>query len=603
MQLAATPFQPIPNSVPADTAQTFHGLQCVNGTYNAGPFFETPATAQTNVNANEAMFATFVVNNVQNTQLYPGKYTGFQCNSNGAAPGWEFSNLSFGSRLILTNDTTATQISFDLQPGINRLGWSNDGTLLRVSINGGAIQTLSNAGSISAAGTLRVYWNVGAFTSMVKLARLPSDVELQSLTSLFNLDYKPGSNPWAPSVALMADLSRQWSLDLTTYTSGTIASIAGPAGTGFNWTKNGAPTVVSWTINWHMSPASLFQSCAPVVYDQKHASKTTSCAEIIFTGVASQAEFMNIALGFISEDTDNNDEGAGAIFVNGRLALIYGPGTPDGLLQYEYPGARTAGAGGWWYTAYAPAGPYQGPELYVVPPPYTVRIVVQDQVRRIDTFNQGASIAAIAIPSTITVDTAATAKRLLVISDGTSLGGHNFDIEAFSPTSGAPINRLRGVYAGKVTGFLPAIHSISAILDWGNGSVVPFARYAYERALQGAPAIREYLLVMGLEDWSRELMTVAAFSASYQLFVNTLRALDPSARIAIAPPIQTTSYAVVNGLGETLQQFVNASNAITGGTIVNITGPSAVPLGGTNNYCPTEAGQYAVTNNIVAALP
>src|SRR6266404_1129752 len=602
VQLGTTPFAPVPNTTPSNTSQTFRGVQCVNGSQNVAPYFETPATAQTNINDGESLFATFTVDNIQNAALYPGKTTGFECDTAGHAPGWQFDSATTGTRGAFYNDSGPV-VGFDFQPGINRIGIVNTGGLFRVSINGSIAQTVTSAGAISIIGTLRIYWSIGAFTAMVKLARTFDDTALRANTSLLDLNYAPGSNPWAPLAALIADSTCQWYLDLTSYTSGPIVSQAGPAGTGFTWTVVGSPTARSWTINWNMSPLSLFQSCRTPVYDQKHAVKTDSNAEIIFTGVMSQAEIANITMAFISEDNDNNDEGAGAIFVNGRPALTYGPGTPDGNLLWDYPLGHI-GAGfalGWWYSTFTPSGSYGGPELSAIAPPYTVRISVQDSLPRQDTMNQAASITAIGIPSTLVADTSATSRRLVIVCDSTALGGHLNDLQAFSPISGAPINRLRAIYPGKISGLWTGITSI---LNWGNGSMAPFATYVYQYSLEGSPSTREYLLgPMGYGEWASSSMTAAVFATRYQAFVNALRILDPSVTIYVTPAIQTAKYANTNGNGETLQQFVDASNALTSVTHIDITGPLSVPQSSVNNAQPSvQLGQYNITQNVKTAL-
>lgn len=591
VRLFATPFGPIPNTVPSNFSQTFHGIQCIAGDYNAPPYFETPATAQTNINPGETMVLTFCVDNVSNTEVYPGHYTGIQCNTNGAAPGFEFSTGTRGiGSIIAFNDTSGANSGYlgDLQPGINRIAMTNVGGLFRISSNHIITHTFSSTGAISISGTFRVYWSIGAFCSIVKLARTMTDTELEAVTDL-GLRREPGENAWGPDPTLIADSSCQWYLDLTTYTGGTITSIAGPAGTGFSWTKAGTPTIRTWTINWNYSLAGLFQSGPPVVYDQKHAIRTGPNAEMIFT-CPNQSDFINMITGFISEDVDNSDEGAMAVIANGVPIGAYGPGSQDGTLNYDYVNRNVLGGGAFWQNK---LGDLSGP--------WHCRLLIKDQLARGIGHVQGGKFAVIGIPDSFTIDTSATTRRMMIIADGGSMAGHLVDYIQGAPSSGAPLNRMRAVYPGKITADSIGVLQFDRIFKWGNGSMSPYAQWIYDQSKEGAPTLREYFFMMGYVDWQQDSSTCAVFATRYQALINALLVLDPGVRIWVALPIQTARYADTNLHGETLQLFVNAVGAITGVTHIDVTGPTTIPMIN-SGQCPDFVGQQALADNIKLAL-
>jgi hypothetical protein len=593
--LAATPFGPVPNTVPPDTTQTFHGVQCVGSSYATPPYLQTLTTPQVNINDGETMVWTFTADDILQADPRPGALTGVQLVDDATGHYWE-----------LFSSTQPNNLSFDqfsgafsgymgsTQPGINKFAVTNTGGLFRVCLNGQSfpgLKTVDSSGTVSGpTGHLRIYWNIGAFTSMVKLARVLSDAELIAYTKLVNTFtgtyMSPGDNPWGPNAALVSDPAMQWYLDLTGYTSGPINSIGGPMGVGFIWTVVGVPTVQTWTIDWYHSPASLFQFGTPAVYDQKHATKTTPFAGIRFTATH-MSEFANLVIGGLCEDEDDDDEVAGVLVAtSGATPAIpiasYGWGNL-GTQEYTSPVQLKAGAEDWWYTTGALNGG-----------PYVCDLIVGAQVWRQDTFASGMSVVTIGIPSSITIDTPTTARLLIVSGDAETLGGQHQDFGNCAPWS-AVLTQMRRDYPGKITADVMAEWDMNAIFQWGNGSMLPYAQWLFDRRTLGSPATHEYLLMTGFYDWNFARTTLAVAAARAQALINAIRALDPAAVIWSAKPSQVPLFGNLNSNGETLLSYVTAWAAFTSCTILDVTGPSTVAYtaGGAAVFGPTGQGNLA----------
>jgi len=242
--------------------------------------------------------------------------------------------------------------------------------------------------------------------------------------------------------------------------------------------------------------------------------------------------------------------------------------------------------------------------------PWLVEIVAADKIARIDTFDSGGAFDAIVLPSTAVMQTAATARRLTVLSDSITMAAHQANVISGAPSSGAPISRARETYPGRITAAGCAGNwGVAALKSWGDGSVDPYALYAAATAQEGTPATRHYLCALGFVDWFQTMSTLAVFAADYAAFVDALHAADPTAAICIAEIVQTDLYANLNFNGDALGDFNDAIIALAGVrpwlTLLDLSGPNAITFtngGGPLNMCPSApAGQIALTDNMQAA--
>jgi len=594
VRLAATPFAPIPDVTPSDLSMTFAGATCYGGSYNAGPYFETDGTPlQMQLLDGESFVFTFTVDNVRSTDLVPGHYAGF-ASYDASFHGWEFAGTTVGVNGFLSNAThniSSANIAILNNPGINKIAVTNVGGKLRWTQNGfptvgsGSIDTnaVSSADINGLAGAkFRIYWSIGAFCSMVKLSRSMTDTELVARSTPTPLSFT--NNPWAPDPDLIVDLTCQWYLDLTSYAGGAINSIGGPAGTGFAWTKVGSPvSFKSWTINWHRSPKDLLMWAPGAAYDQFHHVAVPEMAT--FRGTCPNMEdFANIALELSIEDLDNSDESGFGIFANGDqvISLI----SPDVFAGAREQFARNVAypfQTDWWERIATNGGPF------------TFDFLQADMLWRQGSFASGAKISAIGIPSTVTLEAQTTTRLLIPFMDGTVFGGHSSFLNIPLPnvpcasSSGGVLPYMRNDYPGKIIGVTNAVGCMYLATQWGgDGTIIPWARWLYSQRTTGSPATHEYLIATGYDDWvyGANLYNQPRDTsiAQWAALVDELHALDPTARIMIAPPPQQNLYAQVDIFGATLQSYVDAIKGLITGrpwlTLLDLTVPNAVAYKG-----------------------
>jgi len=210
--------------------------------------------------------------------------------------------------------------------------------------------------------------------------------------------------------------------------------------------------------------------------------------------------------------------------------------------------------------------------------------------------------------------TSDTDRRLLIIGDGETLGGHDQQVVPGSPASGAVYQRLRASYPGRITADVPASQSVASILSWGNGSMSPHADFAAAEWLtEGSPAVKQILVVLGLWDWQQHLLDPTPFSSYLGAYLDELHAAASTAEIFLAPPPQVNLYSTSSpaGGGHTLQEYHDAVTAQTTGRswlrLVDISGPNTPEWWantGAPAFLPTtgSTGQGQLTLNIRAAL-
>lgn len=479
-------------------------------------------------------------------------------------------------------------------PGLNIVAATKTGGLVRASMNGGDVQTVS-FGAVTptvlkfAAGD---GWNRGGQCNFVKLNRVIVDADLQAFS---NNQLGTPRNYFAPRSTLTTDPNCQWFVDFSTWTGGALSAQAGPAGTTFAFTVVGAPVSSSVTYKWDRNPRALFLDGPLPSYDTRYLSRDRQLQRIAFT-VNNLLELSLLTVGLSLDDTDNADEAAGAFIVNGQVVSIFEPNA-DSVILFESLMPQTADP----LLTFA-----------AIPPPWHVEMVVGDKITRIDTFDSGQSFSSLVYPTSAVFDTAATTKRLVVVADGETYGGHSASggVGRGAVGSCAVVQRVRADYPGRVSGFgCQATQSMFAVLNWGNGSAAPYAKYVADNGHEGSPLNVIYLVALGFTDWFQQLITVGQFAIGIGQFVDALHAADPTAAIAVAKPVQTALYSSPNLNGDTLQEFADAVGGLTATrpwlTLVDLTTPNTITFtGGTGSPAINPAfpaGQVALKSNIKAA--
>jgi hypothetical protein len=297
-------------------------------------------------------------------------------------------------------------------------------------------------------------------------------------------------------------------------------------------------------------------------------------------------------------DTDDNDEDQACLTVNGIARGRTGTG-PSGVPSTDNF-AKSTGDSTWWSDLGAG--------------PYTCELIVGEQVVRNKgaadgtTFYSSSQFQSIALPSTVTIATGATASRLVVVGDGT-MSGHLADLLPFSAVSGAAATRVRKAYPGQVTAHVAPQFTWQSIQLWGAGDETKLARYLFDRSNEGSPLARSYFMLLGFGDWAAALQTLAAGLVIYGNFLDALHALDPAGTVYIAAPVQTAFYGTTNALGETLGQYATGINNLAGArpwlNVVNVTVPNVITFIGSPGaeFNPSQpAGAQALADNIKVAL-
>lgn len=581
----ALPTSPV-GPTPIDLTLDLHRVTNPNGQLGNG--FTT-----TNAQANWAVGQSWVISfTCDTTALGTANYV------IGLFDGANYWAIYGDNAIVVTTDSNVSGANLGQpKPGLNVVAMTLTGGNIRCSMNGGTVQV--HAGTTAGIGPGTFYWGFqngwtrGGITAGIKLNRVLSDLEL---TSFSTPTYAFNSNYFAPKPSSIADSACEWYVDFTSYTGGPINAIAGPAGTGFAFTVVGTPTVTPFTLVTNNNPKGLFLDGPVPTYDSKHLCSDRQLQRVAFS--TSDLFELSLFIGSYSlDDTDNGDEGFSCIFINGQpLANFGAPIDGVATIQPLIPALD--------------GDPLDNFRLMT--PPYVVEAISGDKITRIDTFDSGGRFATFQYGSTVTFLTPATSKRLIAVSDGATLGGHESDLVGSAPSSGAVISRTRyAPYPGRISAFgCQASQSITLIKSWGNGSMVPYAKYVALHAQEGNPTTRIYLTLLGLGDWSLSTAvppTAAAFGIDYGLFLDALHAADPTASIVAAPPVNVPLYTSTNVNGETLQLFVNAVNALTTGrpwlTVVDLTGPNTITF--TGGFFPTTTpvtgGQVALTANWKAA--
>lgn len=487
-------------------------------------------------------------------------------------------------------------VSANLGFNIMTLSRPGDG-LLHCSMNGTADATAPDTiATAGASGIMHISYTNGRHLFVIKMHKIVTGAQ-----AVAALDWSPILTPYQPPATLITDPQCQWYVDFTSYTGGTLAAHAGPAGTAFNWTTVGTPVVVDTTLNWLRNPAALFLDGVTPTYDSQHLSVARAFQNLQFVLPLRDSGLVSIQSA--GKDPDNDDEDAITRFdkpVGGSEVATSIVGSPaDGVIYPQSTVYFNATGGDPWtfWNGVMGAG---GPTA-----PITTRIVVSDLIQRIDTFNSGAFIGSIVIPSNAVFQTDAVANRLVLIGDGVTIGGHEQDALQASPSSGAVISRIRADYPGRVTAIAcNAIQSIQQMMDWGEGSVVPYARYLYDAAQRGGPTTILYCATFGLYDWGLST-PLATFSTNLALFLSTLHGLDSAKTFRLAKAPQTHLYATPNSIAINLQAYVDLVIAQSGWSLIDVTAPNSMTglWGGGLNASPlTPTGQIALKGNYKTAL-
>lgn len=579
--------------VPPDTSFTFNGV-LFPSTSN---FSCTVATTnQVDILDNQSMVYVFGIDDLSTSSPLTVPIAAY---GPGAATGYQLVLSASGTGLTFSPRAGGPDIGFPTLPGRNVIAISRYGGNFRVSVNGQNVQTTGDGGGdMGAGGTFTLRNRSGANYSIVKLNRTMTDAQLIA-ASTSQISFAPGTNPFAPDAALAADAACQYRLDLTTYISGTPHATAGAAGTAFDFTVAGSPTVRTTTLNYLNSPAALVHDGPTPTYGNGHVSTARAAMRIGFT-VQNQADFANIAIGGNNTDNDNSDEGSACIYINGApvvaaQTLVIGT---DGVTRWTNPVGYVGGA--------LP----QDPALWAgLTAPYHVEIEMGDRIPRIDTFDSGLNITSICIPSTAVMDSTTTTSRMLFTADGYTLGNHQNDLISASALSGSVEARVRADFNGRVTcnDIMPN-WSFKFMRAWGDGTVVPYAKYKNALAQEGSPTTRTHAILMGRQDWD-ENVPLATFTADYGLYIDTLHALDPTANIVILKDPHTVQLTMMNGLGTLFSAFITATDGLAAGRawlagILDVTGPTTIPwLAAAGNRTPLlPTGPPALKDNIKTAM-
>lgn len=539
----------------------------------------------------ESLFLAFTCDQTANVG------TNFVLYNLGSGSGWQ---INCDTSVFVAIPNVGFLVMGPPRPGLNIVCCTRTGGNFRASLNGLAVVTMADSGtSPGASPTMGISYTRGGITGIVKLTRALSDGELVAFSGGNSCALTVGGgtpgNFFAPPATLTTDLACQWYLDLTSYVSGTITTTGGPAGSGFSFTNASTPVSTAFSYVWNRNPAGLYLDGPTPSYDSKHLARDRQLQRVAYTA-SSVFDLGLLVAGYSLDDTDNGDEGAAAVLING---------TPLGNI-----GAAETGVARYsplWDPAIIGGTPPMD-TIAGLTPPYHVEILVQDKLTRIDTFDSGGTFLDFVYPASVTFDTPATSKRLVVIADGETYGGHSADFGS-SAAGTAVLTRVRADYPGRVSAFgVQATQSTASIKSWGNGSMQPYADYVFAYAHEGAPSTVVYFIALGFCDWFNTPPTpVATFATDIAAFIDRLHANDPTASFAVAKPVQTHLNASTNSNGDTLASFGTSVAGLATGrswlTVLDLTGPNAIAFQGSPiTINPTPAsGQNALKANIKVA--
>lgn len=527
------------------------------------------------------------------------------CFNAGATLGWQLTASAGSTGLTFNPRGGGADIGFPTVPGTNTICITRTGGKFRVAVNGGPVQNTDDTGGSAgaASGTFTLRDRVGSLYGLVKLNRVMLDAELLSVSgSTYSTALRVG-NANLYALPLTADPNCEWFLDLSTYVSAaTPHAQAGPAGTGFDFALSGVPSVLSTTLDYWNAASSLqplLIAGPPAAVDSDGFLSTRAFS--YFGGVcATQAEFADVIVGMNNLDVDDADEESACLFVNGIPIASNLADVNLGVNTYwrTVAGAGFADPGSLWSQ---------------VSSPYHWTYVIGEKMSRYTSFTSGNRLVNIAIPDSNVMDLRTSSARVAaLISDGATCGGHGDDELSASAVSGAVVSRIRADIPGLLLAPNVMVRAgngpgMRYMLDFGEGSIVPYARLIYD-AVQAAAtgaAVKSYWCFEGAGDWQADL-PLATFVAAYAAFIDLLHALDPTAIVIVIKPAQAHFYATANGNGDTLQAFVDAITTLCGTrgfvTLLDVTGPTAITwtaAGSAIGMAPTQAaGAAALKGNI-----
>jgi hypothetical protein len=567
--------------------ETFNLRRVTDLIAGAHTFFHDGNAPESSWQNNESIWIAFTVD-----QVARAAHEGL-INNVGSGSGW---TIFVDSAISIVNQRIALKVLGTARPGLNVVCATRTGGTFRGSLNGEAVQTMADPGTAPGPGAVMIFdYTRGGVCSMVMMSRALSDAELQAFSGwnslLTNSVTATPTNYFGPPPSLIADPGCRWHLDLTSWVGGAPCSIPGPAGFGFQWTIDTAePASTPFSYVWNRSPRGLYLDGPLPSYDSKHLSRDRQLQRIAFT-CQTVFDVSLLVAAYSLDDTDNGDEGAVAVLINGEPLANIGA-AEDGVTRYSPL----------WNPGNIGADPLG--TLARLTAPYHVEILVGDKLNRVDTFDSGGSLASLVYPTTAAFDTPDTSKRLVIVADGVTYGGHSADFGS-AAAGYAVVTRVRADYPGRVSAFACQVtQGATHIRDWGNGSVEPYAYYVVANAHEGNPCTVVYLIAIGFADWFNTRCTVAEFSFDAGLFVDRLHAQDPAASFAFAKPVHTHLYPQLNFNGETLQQFADAVAALGSGrpwlTILDLSGPNPITFSGSPLAISPSigAGQIALQENI-----
>jgi hypothetical protein len=597
VKMAVSPAPSRPAIIP-DAALAINSIN-----FNGGAQFTAAValTAQVELLDGESMIFKFGIDeigsgptlgSIEMNNTSPGLVTGFQSYPAAGAGGFN-----------LAPRGTGPNIGFSCVPGDNTFCLTRYGGLVHAALNRYPVQTTSD--NLFTAGVLGVFQFFsnnanGWLYGWTKLNRAMDDAELLSVSGHTYQDkFALNENLFTP--VLTADANCQCYFDATTYVSGTPHVLAGPAGTAFDFTVVGSPTVRTRLYNYNNNPTSLVLGSPAGAVDSDGYVSTRAFSYVGFT-VSTMAEWADVIVGLNNLDFDDADEEAAVVIVNGVTMMGIGSDVQLGIPT------RTRTIRGATFT---------DPDILYgqVTSPYHVQILIGEKMARWDSFVSGYRLVSLSLPSTATMDATTASKVAAIISDGYTSGGHGDDLlgspEGGSAISGAIVTRVRADYPGLVVAPNVMVSGgagmgMAYMRQWGGGSVVPFTRLIYDsvQASAAGGAVKSYWCFEGAGDWIFETL-LSQFATDYALHLDTLHTLDPTAIIIVLLPAQSNLYATSN-VGQTLQQFVDAINTICSTRVwitkLDVTGPTAITWrAGTPNQMmiPTQAaGAAALKNNI-----
>lgn len=602
--MAASPAPTHP-SIPANTSIAVNHVNFPGTTnFNAA----VSLTAQLDIADGETMIVKTRI-----PEIAQGSALGIPigCVNAGQTAGWLLRVEAGGTTITFDPRGGGSDLGFNAVAGVNTVVISRHGGFFHVGANGYPVQTTADTGGSAGAtsGLFSLRDRAGSVYGIVKLNRALSDAEVLSVSASTYITVSRVANTNLYTLPLTGDANCQWFLDLTAYVSGTPHAQAGTAGTAFDFTVSGSPVVLTTTVNYLNATASLLPLMiggpAPAVDSDGFLSPR---AFTYFGGACTtQGDFADMIIGMNNLDFDDADEESGFLAVNG---VPFVPFTADVNLGVNtYQRTITGYGTGDSTSLYSQISPSGGV--------YNWRFYIGEKMSRWGSFTSGNRLINIAIPSTTTaqvMNSPTASKVMALIASGAPFSGHGDDLLVASAVSGAVASRMGADYPGII--IAPNVMTFAGyggggfnyMKAFGDGTIGPYMRLVHDavQAAAAGGAVKCIVFCEGLVDWQANV-PLATFTADYGAAMDLSHALDPTYVIIVLKTIaNSTVYSTINGNGDTLQAFVDATTTLCGSrgfvTLLDVSGPSAIAwttAGSAIGLAPTQAsGAAALKGNV-----